>query len=266
MLVATAVGRAVVEAGVDHVFGVVGSGNFHLTNAMTAAGARYVAARHEGGAATMADAYARTAGRPAAVTLHQGCGLTNAMTGIAEAAKSRTPLVVLAAEAGEPSSNFFVDQEAMALAVGAVPRRITSAETAVQEARDAVRLALQQRRTVLLNLPLAVQAQQCDAPSQRGPVPAAEADNPSAEHLDRLADAVARAARPVFVAGRGARPFAASLRRAGDRAGALLAESAVAKGLFHHDPWSIGVSGGFSSPGTARLIQDADLIVGWGAP
>lgn len=38
MKVAEAVGRAVAEAGVDHVFGVVGSGNFHLTNALVAAG------------------------------------------------------------------------------------------------------------------------------------------------------------------------------------------------------------------------------------
>ncbi len=67
----------------------------------------------------MADAYARVAGRVAAVTVHQGCGLTNAMTGIAEAAKSRTPLVVLAAEATEPRSNFYVDQPALARAVGA---------------------------------------------------------------------------------------------------------------------------------------------------
>ena len=42
-----------------HVFGVVGSGNFHLTNALAAAGVPFTAARHEGGAATMADAFAR---------------------------------------------------------------------------------------------------------------------------------------------------------------------------------------------------------------
>src|SRR5690625_5499801 len=110
MLVADAVGAALVAAGVDHVFGVVGSGNFHVTNAMIGAGARFVAARHEGGAATMADAYARNADQVAALSLHQGCGLTNAMTGIAEAAKSRTPMVVLAAEAVHPRSNFYVDQ------------------------------------------------------------------------------------------------------------------------------------------------------------
>ncbi|NEB77490.1 thiamine pyrophosphate-binding protein, partial [Streptomyces sp. SID14478] len=55
MKVAEAVGRALVAAGVGRVFGVVGSGNFHVTNAMVAAGAGFVAARHEGGAATMAD-------------------------------------------------------------------------------------------------------------------------------------------------------------------------------------------------------------------
>jgi len=110
MNVADAVGRTLAAAGVQQVFGVIGSGNFHLTNAMVAGGARFVAARHEGGAATMADAYSRMSGTVAAISVHQGCGLTNAMTGIAEAAKSRTPMIVVAAEATEPRSNFYVDQ------------------------------------------------------------------------------------------------------------------------------------------------------------
>ncbi|NEA24069.1 thiamine pyrophosphate-binding protein, partial [Actinomadura bangladeshensis] len=62
MNVAEAVGRALARLGADTVFGVVGSGNFHVTNALVANGARFVAARHEGGAATMADAYARVGG------------------------------------------------------------------------------------------------------------------------------------------------------------------------------------------------------------
>jgi acetolactate synthase-1/2/3 large subunit len=165
MQVAEAVGRTLASAGVDHVFGVVGSGNFHLTNAMVAAGATFVATRHEGGAATMADAYARMSRTVAAVSVHQGCGLTNAMTGIAEAAKSRTPMLVLAAEVSERRSNFFVDQEALAQSVGARSRRITSAATAVDEAVSALALALHQRRTVVLNLPLDVQG--LDVPAER---------------------------------------------------------------------------------------------------
>lgn len=63
MTVADQIGALLAELGVGHAFGVVGSGNFHVTNALRAAGVPYVAARHEGGAATMADAYARTSGR-----------------------------------------------------------------------------------------------------------------------------------------------------------------------------------------------------------
>src|SRR3954447_14383427 len=164
MKVSQAVGGALVTAGVDHVFGVVGSGNFLVTSAMVDAGARFVASRHEGGAATMADAYARTADTAAALTVHQGCGLTNAMTGIAEAAKSRTPLLVLAAEVTEPRSNFYVDHASLARAVGAVPMRVTSGQSAVAETTEAVAMARHQRRTVLLNLPLQVQSE--DAPGE----------------------------------------------------------------------------------------------------
>ena len=266
MLVSQAVGRALVEAGIDHVFGVVGSGNFHLTNAMVAAGARFVASRHEGGGATMADAFARTSGRPAALSVHQGCGLTNAMTGIAEAAKSRTPLVVLAPEATSPRSNFFVDQDALARAVGAVPVRVTDPEYAVAQAVEAVATAVHQRRTVVLNLPLEVQGAETPdgtAPSlPAAPVPPA----PGPEDLARLVSALRSAQRPVFVAGRGGRSPGArdALLALAEATGALLATSAVAKGLFHQHPWALDVSGGFSSPLAAELIGDADLIVGWG--
>ncbi|MDI5910911.1 thiamine pyrophosphate-binding protein, partial [Streptomyces sp. 12257] len=205
MKVAEAVGRALYTAGVEQVFGVVGSGNFHLTNAMVAAGAHFVAARHEGGAATMADAYARVSGTVAAVSVHQGPGLTNAMTGIAEAAKSRTPLVVVAAEVTRPTSNFYVDQEALGTAVGAVPMRVASPEDAVGQACAAVRRALHERRTVLLNLPLDVQAADVpdDALAQAAPPPRRTAVEPSADEVAALTRVLERARRPVFVAGRG---------------------------------------------------------------
>ncbi|MGW4031844.1 thiamine pyrophosphate-binding protein [Streptomyces sp. NPDC004838] len=267
MRVAEAVGRALAAAGVKQVFGVVGSGNFHLTNAMVASGSRFVAARHEGGAATMADAYARMSGTVAALSVHQGPGLTNAMTGIAEAAKSRTPLLVLAAEVTDERSNFFVDQEALARAVGAVPARISSAASAVDEVRAAVALALRERRTVLLNIPLGLQS--LEAPPGASPAPPPERSAPvmppDAE-VTALAGLLEGARRPVFVAGRGARGpgCRAALEELGERYGALLATSAVARGLFHGNPWSLDVSGGFSSPLAAELIRGADLLVGWG--
>jgi len=266
LIVAEAVGAALTRLGVRTVFGVVGSGNFHVTNALVAGGARYVAARHEGGAAVMADAYARVGGGVGVLTVHQGPGLTNALTGITEAAKSRTPLLVLAGEAAAPLSNFRIDQAALATAVGAVPERVHSPATALADVARAYRTASTQRRTVLLNLPLDVQA--ADHPGAAGvpAFPAVQLPVPPQEAVTGLADALETAVRPVFIAGRGARLSGAreSLLALADRTGALLATSAVTRGLFHGDPYDLDVSGGFATPVAAELIRGADLLVGWG--
>jgi thiamine pyrophosphate-dependent acetolactate synthase large subunit-like protein len=267
MRVTEAVAATLAGLGADTVFGVVGSGNFHVTNALVSQGARYIAARHEGGAASMADGWARTAGRTGLLSVHQGPGLTNAMTGITEAAKSRTPLLVLAADVAATAvrSNFRIDVAALASAVGAVPERLHSPASAAADTARAYHTAAAQRRTVILALPLDVQAGDCDRqPPPAGPVLGPVA--PATDAADALAGQLARARRPVFVAGRGARVARAGpdLERLADACGALLATSAAARGLFRGSPWDLDVSGGFASPLTAELISAADLIVGWG--
>ncbi|WP_037303125.1 thiamine pyrophosphate-binding protein [Amycolatopsis orientalis] len=266
MKTAELVGRTLAELGVGAAFGVVGSGNFEATNGLRAGGVRFVAARHEGGAASMADAYARMSGRVSVLSLHQGGGLTNAITGITEAAKSRTPMIVLTGDTAASAvlSNFRIDQDALGAAVGAVPERVHSGPTAVADTVRAFRTALQQRRTVLLNLPLDVQAQEAPEAVSVPEIPGPARIRPTAGAVAKLADLLAGARRPVFVAGRGARASAAPLRELAETSGALLATSAVAHGLFHGDPRSIGISGGFSSPAAADLIGAADLVIGWG--
>ncbi|MGW0810813.1 thiamine pyrophosphate-binding protein [Nonomuraea sp. NPDC002799] len=267
MIVAEVVGRTLAALGVDTVFGVVGSGNFHVTNALVDGGARFVAARHEGGAATMADAYARMSGKVGVVSVHQGPGLTNALTGLAEAAKSGTPLVVLAGEATEPRSNFHIDQDALATAVGAVPMRVADAGSAAETAAQAYATAVRDRRAVLLNLPLDVQHAEC-APAGPPAVPARAEGGTARVWPDGGAEALAwmlmRSEKPVFIAGRGARHARHELEELADLVGALLATSAVAKGLFRGNPWDLDISGGFSSPLTAELIHGADIVVAWG--
>jgi thiamine pyrophosphate-dependent acetolactate synthase large subunit-like protein len=262
--VAHAIGAALAAAGVRTAFGVVGSGNFHVTNALAEGGARFVSARHEGAAAVMADAYARVTGELGVLSVHQGPGLTNALTGITEAAKSRTPLLVLAPEATAPGSNFRIDQAALAAAVGAVAERVTSPATAAADLARACAIAVSDRRTVLLNLPLDVQAGQAPGTfgievPRPGPARAADADASAA-----LAEALRSARRPVFIAGRGARHAGRDIALLAERSGALLATSAVARGMFRGQPWNLDVSGGFATPLAAELIAGADLVVGWG--
>lgn len=273
MNVAAAVGRRLASLGAGQVFGLVGSGNFHLTNALVAGGARFVAAAHEAGAATMADAYARVSGRVGVLSVHQGPGVTNALTGITEAAKSRTPMVVLAPEVTNPRSNFHLDLAGAATAVGAhylrvrVERPLADTDAAWARAAGGA--------TVVLGLPLEVQAgpapdeRAADPPAVAAPVPAQPPAAP-ADAVKTLADALRSSRRPVFIAGRGAarqpcEPVRDALVRLAERCGALLAVSAAARGLFAGDPWYLDVSGGFATPLAASLIGSADLVVAWGS-
>jgi len=259
-------GRVLADLGVGHAFGVVGSGNFHLTNSLRDAGVPWLAARHEGGAASMADGYARLSPLPAVVTTHQGCGLTNAVTGITEAAKSRTPVIVLTADtqAAAINSNFRIDQDALARSVGAVAERVHGPASAVEDLVRAYRTAVVGRRTVVVSLPLDIQAAPAPRYDGGATVTAPEPVRPAAVAVDRFAELLAAAQRPVFVAGRGGRGAREELSALAAHSGALLATSAVANGLFEGEEFGLGISGGFSSPLTAELIAGADLVVGWG--
>ncbi|WP_405474164.1 thiamine pyrophosphate-binding protein [Paenarthrobacter ilicis] len=267
--VSTLVGRTLARLGVGHVFGVVGSGNFDVTSTLMAEGIPFTAARHEGGAATMADAYGRMSGKVGVVTTHQGCGLSNAITGIGEAAKSRTPMIVLTADtqAAAIRSNFKIDQDGLARSIGAIAERIHSPSTAVADTVRAFRTAVNERRTVVLSLPLDVQNAATPTAAEGVSavvVPQALKVRPDAVAIEQLVALISAAERPVFVAGRGGRGAREDILALAHHAGALVATSAVASGLFNGDSHNLGISGGFSSPVTAEFISDADLIVGWG--
>src|SRR3954470_718907 len=268
MKVVDVVARCLHSAGVATFFGVVGSGNFTVTVSLHALGARFVAARHENGAICMADAHARVSGQLGCVSVHQGPGFTNAITGLTEAAKARTPLILLAADtpAGETRSNFFVEQARIAEAVGAVPVRINRARSAYADTMKAIRTALG-RRAVVLNLPLDVIGEEAEWPQEpfAAGVPAAPAPSPPA--LDDVVAAIERAERPVIVAGRGAVLSDARepLERLGARIGAPLATSAMGHGIFNGHPFALGISGGFASPLAQEIIGASDLILAFGA-
>ncbi|HWN28302.1 MAG TPA: thiamine pyrophosphate-dependent enzyme, partial [Actinomycetospora sp.] len=150
-------------------------------------------------------------------------------------------------------------------AVGAVPERVHSAASAVADTVRAFRIARQQRRTVLLNLPLDVQAQPCPDPPRVEAIEPWGPSRPDTASVASLAAILSWAKRPVFVAGRGARGAGPEVAALADVCGALLATSAVAHGLFADSPWSLGICGGFATPLAAELVAEADVVVAWGA-
>jgi thiamine pyrophosphate-dependent acetolactate synthase large subunit-like protein len=268
--VADVVGATIAAQGVEDAFGVLGSGNLIVTNALCTGGAKFHHARHECGAVCMADGYARVSGRVGVCSVHQGPGLTNAMTGLAEAAKSRTPLLVLAGEtpAAALTSNFRIDQHDLVESVGAIADRVHGPSTAADDAQRAYQRALTESRPIVLMLPIDIQPQQAAATRPtRPPLPPLSPPEPAPEAIARLAGVLADAERPAIIAGRGAvlADAGPELEALGRLTGAVLATSAPANGLFSGLPYSLGISGGFASPFAAELLPQADAVLVVGA-
>src|SRR5215831_2355364 len=84
--------------GVEAIFGLCGHTVIALLDALGKSRIRFVSTRHEQVAAHAADGYARASGKPGVVLSHLGPGLTNACTGVANAALDSIPMVVLAGD------------------------------------------------------------------------------------------------------------------------------------------------------------------------
>jgi thiamine pyrophosphate-dependent acetolactate synthase large subunit-like protein len=270
MRVSEAIGRTLAGRGVEVCFGLAGSGNFAVLNALHSAGVGFYSSRHECGAVAMADGYARASGKIAVASVHQGPGFTNTLTGLTEAAKCRTPLLVLAADVPPSTlwSNFKIEQGILAETVGAVTERVRGPETAAADTARALRRARIERRPVVLNIPINLVDASCDGGSSVVPDwPALEPPRPSDRSVVEVADLLEGASHPAIVAGRGAAISGAreALEALADRVGAILATSAMGHGLFADHPYGVGIAGGFSSSLAQRLLAQADVILAFGA-
>jgi acetolactate synthase-1/2/3 large subunit len=255
------------DAGVARLHGVPGEGStLDLVDAAAARGLHYVLTTHETAAAFMAAAEAELTGRPGVCLVTRGPGLTNAATGIAHAWLDRVPLVVVAdeypAETGGrverqwlPQLELFRPITKWQGSLGpAGPRR--AAEAAIGAALAAT------PGPVLLGLP----AGPATAPAEPEPAGAPGAAPPPSKP-DELAvalGAIARGARPVLVAGLGARAGDVPARLVGlaERLGAATLTTAKAKGVI---PAGHPLHGGtLPGPAARQLLASADVVVAVG--
>jgi 5-guanidino-2-oxopentanoate decarboxylase len=269
-LVLEAIGQALPTLGVSFMAGLPGSGNYELVHAARAAGVSYLGTNHEAGAVGAADGWTRVMGRPALAMVSQGPGLTNCLTALTEAVKSRTSMVVVAIDAPRSSrhGNLNVDQVGVCERLGASVEAVRSAATAVPDTARALHRAVVERRPVVLMVPLDLIHAEVPAGREVGsPTPAPSLPWPAPDAMAAAADMLAASSRPVVIAGRGACGPGArdALIALADRCGALLATSAPGKGLFAGHPFDLGIAGSFASPLAADLLEQADLILAFGA-
>src|SRR6266571_8813185 len=174
----SSVGRVIGErlhaAGVRHVFGHPGGEVVDLIEGLRQAGLQFVLARHETGAAFMAEAMASSTGTPGACLATLGPGATNLVTGVAHAYLDRAPVVALSGqlpvERFELVTHQKLDLRALFAPITKWQARVNAANAATVTER-AVRVAMRRRRgPVFLEVPSDVPSQEAAAAQMRDPV------------------------------------------------------------------------------------------------
>lgn len=271
MLVLEAMGRALPMFGVTFMTGLPGSGNYELVHAAREAGVRYLGTNHEAGAVGAADGWSRVTGAVGCVMLSQGPGLTNGLTAMTEAVKSRTRLVLVVIDSPRSSrhGNLNIDQTAVCSALGAGIEVVRSAGSAVTDLGRSLRRSSVERRPVVLMVPLDLVHEEFlgDLELSTRTVRLPDPPWPSSDAVKEAADVLHSARRPVVLAGRGAcgDGARAAMIVLAERSGALLAGSAPGKGIFAGESFDLGISGSFASPLTGELLRGADVVVAFGA-
>lgn len=255
---------------IDTVFGIPGVHNLELYRGLAGSTIRHVLVRHEQGAGFAADGYARLSGRAAAAFTISGPGLTNILTAVAQAYSDSVPLLVVASAPVRASRgkqwgvlHELHDQTALAAGVFGVVRVAGSAA----DVRDHLRVCLAslqsgRPRPAYLEIPLDVLAEQTSLPAlcfaDPAPLPQAATDA-----IDAAVRLLAVAARPVVIAGGGARRAGAALHRLIDTLDCPFVTTAAGKGLLPEGhPANLGAS--LPYPATQTLIADADVVVAVG--
>jgi acetolactate synthase I/II/III large subunit len=251
---------ALADAGVKHVFGVIGGTVFPFFTATVGRRAQIVMAKHEAGAAFMADGYARASGGLGACVSTSGPGATNLITGVAAAYADSVPVIVITGQVATKSFGRGAMQESSTEGVDIVDvfKQVTRYSTLVFRAdrlpavwHKALRMAQGGRPgPVHLSLPADVQERAVEMPQRvTPPVHAMRTYDRAA--IKQAALYLLRARRPAILAGHGAilSGAAEELRAIAETLEIPVATTPKGKGVFPEDHrLSIGPFGYSGSP------------------
>ncbi len=268
----TSVGQALIAGlrarGVDVVFGIPGVHTVELYRGLAGSGIRHVTARHEQGAAFMADGYTRVSGKPGVALVITGPGLTNALTAMAQAKAESIPILVISGVNRRTSLgqglgllHELPDQGALVAAL-CPTRQVTQAEDLSKVLDWAfATMATGRPGPVHIEIPTDVMSLPCPVPTATSVVKSASEDG--LMEIARATTMLNDAKRIVILAGGGATRAAGTLRALAERLDAPVVQTVNARGIlpFGH-PLSVPASPSLEP--VRDLIRDADLILAVG--
>jgi acetolactate synthase I/II/III large subunit len=259
-----------VAHGVDTAFCVPGESYIGVLDALRDAPIRLVVARHEAGAANMAEAYGKLTGRPGVCFVTRAPGAAHAAVGVHTAYQDSTPLVLFVGQVPRRHLGREAFQELdYSRMYGEMAKWVTQAGTAA-ELPELVQRAFHTAASgrpgpVVVALPEDVQTETADVADAEPVLPERRA--PSAADVKRARTLLAAAERPVLIVGGGGWNADAATRLA------VFAEASnlpVATSFRRQDyvdnssPAYAGVLTIGMNRALARRVQEADLIFALG--
>ncbi|MPZ53361.1 MAG: hypothetical protein GEU79_11635 [Acidimicrobiia bacterium] len=271
------------RAGVEKVFGVIGTSTLDIADAINREqGLEFVSAREEEAAAHMADGYARATGRVGVVLAHVGPGALRLMYGVGTAWKDSVPMVVLTGNEVLAATDTEMREGYHVIPVEELYRPITKGTLQLSRPEDARRMvgrAFWLARSgrpgpVLIDLPKSTLKLPFDGPdipttSIGDRVPASPVVV-SAENLARVADLIKTSSNPVLLAGAGVHWSNAhdALRSVAEQLNLPILTTDGGRGAIPEDhALSLGVIGRQAGDAVARaLLEESDVVIALGTP
>ncbi|MDP2875830.1 MAG: biosynthetic-type acetolactate synthase large subunit [Holophaga sp.] len=272
---ATILWECLQREGVEVVFGYPGGAIMPVYDALLESSIHHVLARHEQGAAHMADGYARASGRTGVILSTSGPGATNLVTGLATAMMDSVPLVAITGQVNSKllGSDAFqeVDVTGVTLPVTKHNYLVTKASEIAPALREAFALARAGRQgPVLVDITKDAQLEAAQLDWEAAAPSRHLRHQPLPLHPEKLEAALAMigsSRRPLILAGHGVLLSGAveALRAFAEKAQIPLAATLLGLDAFPSShPLFLGFMGMHGAPWVNRAIQEADLLLAFG--
>lgn len=264
--------------GVQVVFGLTGHTIIAMLDALGHSRIRFITTRHEQVAAHAADGYARASGQVGVLLTHLGPGLTNAATGVANAALDSIPMVVIAGDVPSyyfgrhphQEVNLHLDGDQYEIYRPFCKRvyRVDRVEDLPRVVERAFHLAQSGRPgPVLVDVPMDVFSADLRVDSFDKFPPAIARPTIDPATAEKIAQALADAERPVIYIGGGVRSAGAyaELVTLAEGLEIPVAHTLMGKGTMRDDhPLLLGMTGFWGTPVANDSCRDADVILAVG--
>ncbi len=256
--------------GVTKIFGIPGEENADLMISLKKSKIEFVLCRHEQAAAFMADVYGRLTGKAGVCLATLGPGVTNLMTGLADANMDRAPVVAIIGQGSterlHKESHQIMDSISMVAPISKWAQTILSAKNVTEVVRKAFKVAETEKPGVtVIELPEDVAKEEIN----ENPIKPTLIRRPAADNraVNEAIDLIIAAKNPIVLAGNGTIRKRAShrLRTLVKNLGVGVINTFMGKGSIssddEHSLFTIGLgSGDYNN----LAIDESDLVIAIG--